>query len=287
MKIQFLGTSASPSTPLPFCHCPFCTTARRVGGKNLRRRSSIIINDDLLVDLGPDIMGASYEYKIDLSRISICLQTHAHEDHFDPEMIISRHAGYGTDIAKDLLLVGSRETLEAMDAAIGRRCDYGSIFESKVQADLRIGLLPAAPFTPYQVGDYRVTGLPANHGPRRQGCFLFKIEYMGKCLFYGTDTSVIFAEVWDHLETTRTRLDLVILDYTYGIGYDSKPADHLGAKDFIEHVQRFRKSGLLKDNGEVYATHISHEGALEYSAFDGYAREHGFRIAYDGLAIEI
>lgn len=39
--------------------------------------------------------------------------------------------------------------------------------------------------------------------------------------------------------------------HTYGIGYDSKPADHLGAKDFIEHVQRFRKSGLLKENGEV------------------------------------
>ena len=93
-------------------------------------------------------------------------------------MIISRHAGYGTDIAKDLLLVGSRETLEAMDSVIGRRCDYGSIFESKVQADLKIGLLPATPFTPYQVGDYRVTGLPANHGPRRQGCFLLNTLYL-------------------------------------------------------------------------------------------------------------
>lgn len=105
MKIQFLGTSASPSTPLPFCQCPFCTIARKAGGKNLRRRSSIIINDDLLIDLGPDIMSSSYEYRIDLSVISVCLQTHPHEDHFDPELIISRHPDYGARNAKDFLSV--------------------------------------------------------------------------------------------------------------------------------------------------------------------------------------
>jgi len=53
------------------------------------------------------------------------------------------------------------------------------------------------------------------------------------------------------------------------------------------HVQKFKKRGLLKRNGEVYAIHISHEGALEHSEFDRYARKHGFRIADDGLTIEI
>ena len=52
-------------------------------------------------------------------------------------------------------------------------------------------------------------------------------------------------------------------------------------------MQKFKKRGLLKRNGEVYAIHISHEGALEHSEFDRYARKHGFRIADDGLTIEI
>ena len=80
MKIQFLGTGASPSTPLPFCQCQVCRQARYVGGKNLRKRSSIIINEDMIVDIGPDIMSASYTYNISISDVAICLQTHFHED---------------------------------------------------------------------------------------------------------------------------------------------------------------------------------------------------------------
>jgi phosphoribosyl 1,2-cyclic phosphate phosphodiesterase len=287
MKIQFLGTSASPSTPLPFCQCPFCTIARKAGGKNLRRRSSIIMNDDLLIDLGPDIMSSSYEYRIDLSVISVCLQTHPHEDHFDPELIISRHSEYGARNAKDLLIAGSRQTLETMDAMISRRCDYGSIFDPKVQLALGIKLLAVTPFVPYQINDYLVTGVPANHGSAQQGCLLFKIEAKDKCLFYGTDTSIINDEVWDHLKATKTKIDLVILDLTYGIGYASKPGDHLGAKDFIDHVQRFKACGLLKKKGEIYATHLSHEGALEHGEFECYARKYDFHIAFDGLTLKI
>ena len=79
-----------------FLHLPCVHGCRRVAGKNLRRRSSIIINDDLLVDIGPDIATASFEHNLSLANISVCLQTHAHEDHLDTEFIISRHTEYGT-----------------------------------------------------------------------------------------------------------------------------------------------------------------------------------------------
>lgn len=65
--------------PIPFCVCQICSEARRVGGKNLRRRSSLMINDDLLVDIGPDIATASFEYGLSLAGISVCLQTHPHD----------------------------------------------------------------------------------------------------------------------------------------------------------------------------------------------------------------
>ena len=108
MQATFLGTAAAPSMPIPFCTCQVCTDARRVGGKNLRRRSSVIISDDLLVDIGFDIATASFEHNLSLAGISVCLQIHSHEDHLDTEFIISRHAEYGTVVSSDLVFVGSR-----------------------------------------------------------------------------------------------------------------------------------------------------------------------------------
>lgn len=287
MKIQFLGTAASPSTPLPFCQCEVCIEARNIGGKNLRRRSSILVNDDLLVDIGPDIMSSSYNFNISLSKVSICLQTHFHEDHFDPEMIISRHAEYGSINSRELSLVASRQTLEFMDSIIERRCDYGSIFNNEVAESFGIRLGILEPNKSYKIGEYFVTGIPANHGLKEHGCFNFIIEDESSCVYYFTDTSIIGEPIWDYLKDSNKKADLIILDCTYGIGYDSKQGDHLASKDFIKHVERFNSEGILKSSGEVYATHISHEGALEHEKFDVYAKEKGFSVAFDGMEIEL
>ena len=104
-------------------------------------------------------------------------------------------------------------------------------------------------------------------------------------MFYGTDTSVLSEEVWEHLLLLGIRYDLLVLDHTYGIGFDSRPADHLGSGDVVAHGDRFRESGLLKDNGIVYATHISHEGNLEHDELDEYAGRRGYRVAFDGLRL--
>ena len=272
--------------PIPFCTCQICTAARRTGGKNLRRRSSIAINDDLLVDIGPDIATASFEYGIPLINISICLQTHSHEDHFDPEFIMARHAEYGTVVANDLLLVGSSPVLKAIDTILGRRCEYGSIFASDTQAALKLRLLPVKPFEVHTLGKYRVTPYPANHGTN-QGYLLYSIEQGNQAVFYGTDTAVLSEEVWEHLLSHRTQYDLVVLDQTYGIGFDSNPGDHLAAKDVIKHADRFKRQGLLKDNASIYVTHISHEGNLPHRQLDEYAQQHGYRVAYDGLRLTL
>jgi phosphoribosyl 1,2-cyclic phosphate phosphodiesterase len=286
MEITFLGTSASPSMPIPFCACPVCTLARTKRGKNLRKRSSIAINDDLLVDIGPDTASSSFEYQISLANISVCLQTHSHEDHFDPEMIIARHRDYGTVVNSDLLVLGSQETLRAMDLIIGRRCSYGSLFDPKVQAAFRIQLLAVSPFRTYTIGSYQVAGLPANHGSNR-GCLLYSIQHGNKSVLYATDTSIIFEDVWKHLERARMHYDVIILDHTYGMGYESKPGDHLAAQDFIEHVDRFIASNILKTSGQVLATHLSHEGIMEHAKLDDFARKHNYTIAYDGLHITL
>ena len=286
MNVTFLGTAAAPSMPIPFCTCWVCTDARRIGGKNLRSRSSLVINDDLLVDIGPDIATASFQYRISLAGIGICLQTHPHADHLDIGFILARHAEYGTTVSGDLLLGGSDETLHAIDTLVRQQSAYGSLFDLKTQSALKLKTLSFKPFEAYRIGKYRITGYPANHG-NNQGFLLYSISLGDQAVFYGTDTSVLSDEVWEHLQQARIRYDVVILDHTYGIGFESRPADHLASKDVAAHADRFRENGLLMDNGVVYATHLSHEGYLEHDALDEYAREHGYRVAYDGLRLQL
>jgi phosphoribosyl 1,2-cyclic phosphate phosphodiesterase len=283
VQVTFLGTAAAPSMPNPFCICEVCVMARRIGGKNMRRRSSILVNDDLLIDIGPDTATASFTCGVSFAGVQICLLTHSHEDHFDPEFIMARHADYGTAVAGELLLAASVPVLEAVDSILARRCEYGSIFALDTQAALGIKLLPLAPFEACQIGDYRVIGSPANHG-KDQGYLLYAVERGGQAIFYGTDTSIFFDEVWDFLLRQDMRYDLVVLDQTYGIGFDSN--DHLASGDVAAHAERFRREGLLKDNAAVYVTHISHEGYLEHDEFDAYAAKRGYRVAYDGLKVD-
>ena len=245
-----------------------------------------MINDDLLVDIGPDIAAASFEYGLSLAGIGVCLQTHPHEDHLDTGFILSRHAEYGTLVSRDLLLVGSGDTLRAVDEMVCQKSEYGSIFDPETQSALRLNPRTIAPFETCTAGDYRVTGYPASHGVDR-GYVLYSIEQGRHAVFYGTDTSILSNEAWEHLRRQRTKYDVVILDHTYGIGLDSRPEDHLASRDVIAHAHRFRESGLLKDTGVVYATHLSHEGNLEHDELDEYARERGYRVAYDGLTLPL
>lgn len=238
----------------------------------------------MLVDIGPDIATASFQYGVSLAGISICLLTHAHEDHFDPEFIMSRHEEYGTVVAKELLLTGSIDTLRSIDAILGRRCAYGSIFTRETQEALKLNLLPVEPFTTHSIGSYRITAYPANHGAEK-GCLLYSIEQGTRALFYGTDTSVLADQVWQHFDLKGTQFDLIVLDHTYGIGFEASPPSHLAAVDVIGHVDRFRRSGLLKDSANAYATHISHEGYIEHDELDEYAKKNGYRVAFDGMTL--
>lgn len=83
MEFQFLGTAAATSVPLVFCNCNICQQARINKGKDIRKRASAIINNEMLIDLGPDLCSQAEMYDIDLSKVKYLLQTHSHSDHFE------------------------------------------------------------------------------------------------------------------------------------------------------------------------------------------------------------
>ena len=69
MNLTFLGTAAANAFPEAFCKCANCARARALGGPSLRKRSAALINNDLLIDLGPDIMAASHMHGCSLGEV--------------------------------------------------------------------------------------------------------------------------------------------------------------------------------------------------------------------------
>lgn len=284
MKVHFIGSGAAPSMPVPFCICDSCSLARERGGKNLRRRSSLLVDNEILLDLGPDTATGGMEQGIALDAVRMCLLTHPHDDHIDPEFLISRHSEWGTLFREELRLGASRKTLEQIDLLCSRRCSYGTIFDPDVQTALRLRVEELSAYSTFEYRNYRITPYPANHAPGYDA-FLYSIEEGQRAVFYGTDTSTISESVWNHMEESGVRYDLMILDHTYGIGFES--SDHLCAAAVEEYASILRDRRILKSTGTVYATHLSHEGIREHGELDRYAAARGYRIAYDGLTVQL
>lgn len=283
MRLTFLGTSAANAFPEAFCRCDHCQAARTEGGRSLRKRSSALVNDDLLIDLGPDIMVASQMHAIDLTGVRYCIQTHPHADHLDTSHLLSRSPGYGVVGAPRLHLNASQATLQKANETFTRDLSGMDLLDPAFEDDLNLKMHTIDPLQPTQVGPYRVIGFPANHA-HGYGAFLYAIQDADGAIFYGTDTTVLLEETWQAFHRFGLHFDIVIFDHTYGP--DEPASDHLNARELARHVQRMRDEKLLAENGLAFATHIAHEGNPPHEALAAFAAQHGYEVAYDGLIVE-
>ena len=190
MQIAFLGTAAANAYPEAFCNCENCQKARLVGGKSLRKRSAALINDDLLIDLGPDIMAASQTHKVSLTNVRYCLQTHPHADHLDLSHLLSRSPGFGVIGAPRLHFYASPATLKRADDTFESDLVGYGLFDPEAEEELNLKIQQVEPLQPFKVGAYRMIAFPANHA-QGFGALLYAIERDGRDIFYGTDNNYI------------------------------------------------------------------------------------------------
>ena len=71
MKLTFLGTGAGETYPGYWCECPHCTYARKHRGKNLRTNSSMVIDEELLIDI-VSAASALEKYRRKLAAAYLC-----------------------------------------------------------------------------------------------------------------------------------------------------------------------------------------------------------------------
>lgn len=284
MRVTFLGTAAATSFPLMFCRCEACEGARRLGGADFRKRSSLLVNEDLLVDLGPDLMAASYMHGVSMADVRYWLQTHPHSDHFDPSHLGTRLPEYAAVDVPPLTLYATHGTLVRMSEMLRADGYVRDILDPGEQRRLSLEVVPISPHQAFGVGPYRVTAFPSDHD-RSADSVLYAISQGDRTIFYGTDTDAFPEETWNGLREEGLRFDLVVLDMTYGPGVEGE--GHLNADGLVEHTERMRREGLLEDGARVLATHISHEGNSVHSAMSDHARSHGYEVAFDGLVVQV
>ena len=280
MKVTFLGTAAATACPLVFCSCPMCAAGWQRKGKDFRRRASALIGEDLIIDLGPDVMTAAFDFGANIRNIRYWLQTHAHSDHFDAGHLITRLPEYAPEGIMPLNLAASRETIRHMSERLSLE-EPGASLEKTVWLErLKIRVYPVRHGETVLFGNRRITAAESMHDPQ-DGSLLYVIEEEGKAFLYATDTLQLTDRTMDLLK--KFSLDAVAIDHTYGPGING--GGHLNAEQAAEEIRRLRHEGILKPAGHAYATHISHEGMPPHEELAAFARAHGYEVAWDGLCM--
>jgi phosphoribosyl 1,2-cyclic phosphate phosphodiesterase len=272
MELTFLGSGAAEGYPAPWCRCANCEAARARGGRDLRGRSALLINDDLLIDLGPDLVLGAQRAGRPLDRVRYILITHSHGDHLYLSNLEIRERGYR---ATDLPMADLYSD-ESVLRHIREHYPHGTQEQGVVLHDVEPGQR-------FSCGPYTVQAVPAMHGDPSMRPLLYAIADGQRSMFYGTDTGPLAEEAWTVLRGWR--FDAVILDET--MGFTAPARTHMAVSSFEDCVARMRDEGLLAPGVRVLAHHFSHHHNPPYADLVAYFGPRGVEVAYDGLRVTL
>ncbi len=285
MRLTFLGTAAAEAYPNAFCGCGNCETSRARGGRHIRRRSAALLDDQLVIDHGPDLQWASSALGIPLTGLRYGLQTHEHADHLDPLNFFSRSERVGVPNGIVMEWVATTGAAERVATVFGKAALSGRNFtDPEIQAAFNVRHRPIAPWDEIGVGPYRIIAIPAVHDPTISP-LIYGIERDGRRLLYATDTTTMPDETWDGVAERGWRFDVVAMDHTFGI--TDRATSHLNGSGFQGHLDAMRQRDLLAADARVYATHIAHHSNPPHDELVELCAGWGYDVAWDGLVVEV
>ncbi|MDR2201608.1 MAG: MBL fold metallo-hydrolase [Clostridiales bacterium] len=286
MKIRYWGTGASNGIPGVFCGCKVCQNARRKGGKEVRSRAQILIDDALLVDFGPDTYMNALRFNFDLSRLTSLLVTHSHLDHYYMTELFNRKPPFCRDTAADALAVYGPPELE-------RFFDADDALRHRPPSDIKgmhVIFNALKPFKQVRIGGYRVLPVPATHATESPFCYV--VSDGKSTVFYMEDSGLLRPDVFNALASLNLKFDLVSYDCALGtsdaVALFGIGAGHMGLPNVLKTRADFINAGMLAPAAPGVLTHFSHDGGnIPYAEFAPIALREGFITAYDGLTVSI
>jgi len=311
VRVTFLGTAAAEGVPQLWCRCDNCRVARERGGRHVRCRTATLINDDLLIDAGPDLAPSAGRLGLDLSAVRALLITHPHYDHLDAASLRDRGRYWGGTALPPLTIYGSRASLDQLaqrsDAAALRYdahpiAPFGPVVVSTGGAAVADPRLPrAAPFPATPARRYELWPLAAAHAQPDDEAMLFAIRQIAgpevmagrepAALLYATDTGPFPAATWAALAdlgARGVRFGAAVVDATFGTGLDLKDASaHMTLVQMIAVQRELARRGLLTVDVQRLAIHFSHYFTPPHDELVALLAPEGIRPAYDGLTLTL
>jgi len=275
VQLQLLGTAAAEGWPAPFCSCRACDAARKLGGRNIRRRSSALLDENLLIDFGPDTSTQIQAFGRNLSSITTLIYTHHHGDHISPFELTYRSTPFAVDTDLPILCVYGNETVVDILSQT-----YPDSERNTAKFRIRIER-PLLPFEERRTDDgIDILPLAADHAPK---ALVFRLTCQGRRLFYGHDSGQYPDETVEALRGAS--LDVALFDTTYGAAPSSNRG-HMGIDGVLAAVERLRSVGAVTDTTQLIATHFSHNGQVLYDELREKLEPHCVSPAYDGMIVE-
>lgn len=253
MHLRLLGTGSADGWPNAFCHCVSCEAQRAAGV--LRGQTSALLRVDgtaVLLDPGPEVLAAATRCGESLADVRVVLVTHAHADHFGPQLLLFRSwvSDEPLDVVGPATVVDEARRWVAPDSTVRfHAVDAGDVLD-----------LGAAPHGGGE--SIRVQVLPAAHTVMASGdAVLYDVTGPdGARVLWACDTGPWEAS-W--FETVRdAAYDAVLVEETFGDRTDVGSGHlHLGTLGSL--LEQLRAVGAVTMSTEVVAVHLSHHNPPE------------------------
>lgn len=275
MEIVFLGTAAAEGYPGTFCDCARCRRARLLGGKNLRARSSIVVDDVILIDIPPDVYVQSLKCGVKLGNIRFLLITHSHPDHLYIEELRLRKDPFTRVSLKSLYVVGNATVSRRV-----RRMLKGELRKSKIR------VISISPGNTLSLGNYRIVAVPAVHNVvGKEKPLNYIIERDGRSFLYAVDTGPYTHEALRILE--KHRFDLVVVEATMGLRSSRDYRYHMGFEDIKVLREWMLYKNVVDEDTPFVLTHFSHNNSPPHDEIVRELERYGFLAAYDCMRLYV
>jgi len=244
----------------------------RRGGRSIRLRSSILFDNELLVDFGPDLLAYTAKYNIHFSNIRDIIITHSHHDHLclDNFSFLLPEKGHILTEPPKLNIICNQKVHDLIRLK----------FEDStltLASDLRV----IKPFETIVTHGTEVTALPAVHMADEQALF-YILRKNGTTILLAFDTGKWEERVWGFLGNHS--FNGVVVDETMG---NRSYHGHLNIGEVCSIKKRMAEQGLIGGNTAFIATHISNNSNPVFSKLKRLFAAEGIQVAYDGWQVSI
>jgi phosphoribosyl 1,2-cyclic phosphate phosphodiesterase len=269
MHIKILGSSNAEGWPALFCNCFSCQRARELGGKNIRSRSTVLIDETLKLDLPPDTFHQITQHNINFSKLKYLLITR------------SDYYNFAFDELKFLNTINCQRKGDDYIRVLGNTESINHT--KKLSKDIHASLHEIEPYQTISLGNYVVNSLKAqNNGD------LYPLNYIikkgKKSILYATNTGFYEEKTWKHIRGEY--VDMVILECSQG-PKKSQDLYKMGIPDVVQYKKRAEEVGLSGSHTQWILTNFSHNGGITHEELKELATPFGFTIAFDGMECEV